>query len=96
MQQQLGIDKENIFVLRSGDVIEMDENSAKVVDKVHTGAIFVDGLGVGDVGSIVMRDRQHLAEDGIMIIVLTLERDSNQLLVRTGYCIQRICLCKRI
>mgnify|MGYP000818434790 CR=1 FL=1 len=70
---QLGIEKENIFVLRSGDVIEMDAESAKVVDKVHTGAIFVDGLGVGDVGSIVMRDRQHLAEDGIMIIVLTLD-----------------------
>ena len=77
---QLGIEKENIFVLRSGDVIEMDAESAKVVDKVHTGAIFVDGLGVGDVGSIVMRDRQHLAEDGIMIIVLTLEKGSNTLL----------------
>ena len=77
---QMGIDKENIFVLHSGDVIEMDDNSAKVVDKVHTGAIFVDGLGVGDVGNIVMRDRQHLAEDGIMIIVLTLEKHSNQLL----------------
>ena len=72
--------KENIFVMRSGDVIEMDENSAKIVDKVHTGAIFVDGLGVGDVGSIVMRDRQHLAEDGIMIIVLTLDKGSNTLL----------------
>lgn len=66
--------------MRSGDVIEMDENSAKIVDKVHTGAIFVDGLGVGDVGSIVMRDRQHLAEDGIMIIVLTLDKGSNTLL----------------
>ena len=75
--EQLGID---IFVMRSGDVIEMDENSAKIVDKVHTGAIFVDGLGVGDVGSIVMRDRQHLAEDGIMIIVLTLDKGSNTLL----------------
>jgi len=78
--QQLGIDKENIFVLQSGDVIEMDADSARVVDKVHTGAIFVDGLGVGDVGNIVMRDRQHLAEDGIMIIVLTLEKGSSILL----------------
>jgi len=80
LAQQLGIPKENIFVLRSGDVIEMDSNAAKVVDKVHTGAIFVDGLGVGDVGNIVMRDRQHLAEDGIMIIALTLEKGSNMLL----------------
>ena len=66
--------------MRSGDVIEMDAHSAKVVDKVHTGAIFVDGLGVGDVGNIDMRDRQHLAEDGIMIIVLTLEKGTNVLL----------------
>ncbi len=78
--QQLGIPKENIFVMSSGDVLELDEDGAEVVDKVHTGSIFVDGLGVGDVGSIVMRDRQHLAEDGIMIIVLTLEKGSNQLL----------------
>ena len=78
--EQLGIEKENIFVMRSGDVIEMDENSAKIVDKVHTGAIFVDGLGVGDVGSIVMRDRQHLGEDGIMIIVLTMDKGSNTLM----------------
>ena len=80
LAMQLGIPKENVFVLRSGDVIELDSGSAKVVDKVHTGAIFVDGLGVGDVGNIVMRDRQHLAEDGIMIIVLTLEKGSNVLL----------------
>lgn len=76
----LGIPKENIFILRSGDVLEMDDQSAKIVDKVHTGSILVDGLGVGDVGNIVLRDRQHLAQDGIMIVVLTLERYSNQLL----------------
>lgn len=77
---QLGIENENIFVLRSGDVLELDKNAARVAEKVHTGAIFVDGLGVGDVGNIVMRDRQHLAEDGIMIVVLTLEKGSNVLL----------------
>ena len=76
----LGIPKENIFMLQSGDVLEVNAQSAKVVDKVHTGEILVDGLGVGDVGNIVLRDRQHLAEDGIMIVVLTLERGSNQLL----------------
>ncbi len=76
----LGIPKENIFMLHSGDVLELDEESAEVVDHVHTGEILVDGLGVGDVGNIVLRDRQHLAEDGIMIVVLTLERGSNQLL----------------
>ena len=67
-------------MLSSGDVIEVCAESAKVVDHVQTGAILVDGLGVGDVGNIVLRDRQHLAEDGIMIVVLTLEKYSNQLL----------------
>ena len=57
----LGIDKDNIFILSSGDVLELDEESAAVTGKVHTGAIMVDGLGVGDVGNIVLRDRQHLA-----------------------------------
>ncbi len=78
--QSLGIPKENIFILQSGDVIELSQDSAKVVDKVHTGAILVDGLGVGDVGNIVLRDRQHLAEDGILIVVLTLEKGTNRLL----------------
>ena len=76
----LGIPKENIFIMQSGDVLELNEEGAKIVDKVHTGAILVDGLGVGDVGNIVLRDRQHLAEDGIMIVVLTLEKGTNRLL----------------
>ena len=76
----LGIPKENIFIMRSGEVMEMNENQAGITDHVHTGAILVDGLGVGDVGNIVLRDRQHLAEDGILIVVMTLERYSNQLL----------------
>ena len=76
----LGIPKENIFMLRSGDVIELSEEKAEVVDHVQNGPILVDGLGVGDVGNIVLRDRQHLAEDGIMIVVLTLERRTNMLL----------------
>lgn len=59
----------------SGDVMELDEDGAAVTGKVHTGAIMVDGLGVGDVGNIVLRDRQHLSEDGIMVVVLTLEED---------------------
>ena len=78
--KDLGIPKENIFIMQSGDVMEISQDEAKVVDKVHTGAILVDGLGVGDVGNIVLRDRQHLAEDGIMIVVLTLERGTNRLL----------------
>ena len=76
----LGIPKENIFILRAGDVLALDQEDAKIVDKVQTGGILVDGLGVGDVGNIVLRDRQHLAEDGIVIVVLSLEKYSNQLL----------------
>lgn len=78
--ESLGIPKDNIFLLSSGDVLELDEEKAQVIDRVQTGAILVDGLGVGDVGNIVLRDRQHLAEDGILIVVLTLEKYSNQVL----------------
>lgn len=78
--KNLGIPSDRIFIMQSGDVLEMDDEGAKVVDKVHTGEILVDGLGVGDVGNIVLRDRQHLAEDGILIVVLTLEKGTNQLL----------------
>ena len=78
--EDLGIPKENIFILSSGDVLEVSEEQAEISGHVPCGAILVDGLGVGDVGNIVLRDRQHLAEDGILIVVLTLERFSNQLL----------------
>ena len=78
--KSLGIPNENIFIMRSGDVLELDRKSCKVTGHVHTGAILVDGLGVGDVGNIVLRDRQHLAEDGIMIVVLSLEKRTNRLL----------------
>ena len=77
--KELGIPKENIFILSSGDVLEIDQESAAVTSKVQTGTILVDGLGVGDVGNVVLRDRQHLAEDGIMIVVLGLDKYSGQL-----------------
>ena len=80
LAEELGIEKENIFIMSSGDVLELDEDSAGIVDHVQNGEIYVDGLGVGDVGNIVLRDRQHLAEDGILIVVLTLEKYSNQIL----------------
>ena len=73
------MDKENIFILSSGDVLELTQEKAKVVGKVPTGAILVDGLGVGDVGNVVLRDRQHLAEDGIMIVVMSLDKASGEL-----------------
>lgn len=80
LAEDLGIPKENIFIMASGEVMELNGEGAEITGKVHNGGILVDGLGVGDVGNIVLRDRQHLAEDGIMIVVLTLEKYSNQLL----------------
>jgi ribonuclease J len=77
--RSLGIDKENIFILHSGEVLELDDESAKVKGKVPVGAILVDGLGVGDVGNVVLRDRQHLAEDGIVIVVFGLDQANGQL-----------------
>ena len=76
--KELGYESENIFILSSGDVLELNEESAKVIGKVPVGSVYVDGLGVGDVGNIVIRDRQHLAEDGILIVVMALESMSNR------------------
>ena len=76
----LGIDKDDVFILSSGDVLELNETEAKVTGKVTVGDILVDGLGVGDVGNIVLRDRQHLAEDGIMIVVMALDGASGYLM----------------
>ena len=78
--EELGYDSDHIRILSSGDVLEIDENSAVVTGKVHVGNVMVDGLGVGDVGNIVLRDRQRLAEDGIIIVVMTLESGSGQVL----------------
>ena len=80
LAQKVGIPEKNSFVLSNGQVLELDSKTAKIAGTVPAGKILVDGLGVGDVGNIVLRDRQHLAEDGIMIVVLTLEKYSNQLL----------------
>lgn len=80
LAQDMGIPKENVFILESGDVLSLSKEKAKVVGKVPAGSVLVDGLGVGDVGNIVLRDRQNLAENGIIIVVLTLEKYSNQIL----------------
>ncbi len=80
LAQQMGIPKENTIILSSGDVLAINEEQAKIVGKVQAQGIMVDGLGVGDVGNIVLRDRQHLSENGLIIIVLTLEKYTNQLL----------------
>ena len=78
--EMMGILKDNIFILSSGDVLELNEEYAEKTGTVPSGILMVDGLGVGDVGNIVLRDRQTLAENGIIVVVLTLEKYTNQLL----------------
>ena len=80
LAQFMGVDPERTVMINSGDVLAIDYDSCQVVDHVPAGGILVDGLGVGDVGNIVLRDRQNLAQNGIIVVVLTLEKRSNQLL----------------
>ncbi len=80
LAQEMGIPKENVMIMSSGNILELKEDGMKVVGDVQAQGIMVDGLGVGDVGNIVLRDRQHLSENGLMVVVLTLERGSNQIL----------------
>lgn len=77
---ELGIEKKNILILRSGDVLEIDEESAKVTGKVPCQSIYVDGLGVGDVGNSVLRDRQHLSESGVVVATIVVDKEFNYLL----------------
>ena len=78
--KDLGYDKDHILMLESGDVLAIDENGAEVIDKVPAGTVFVDGLGIGDVGNIVMHDRRHLAENGIVIVVMSMDSASGQII----------------
>ncbi|CRZ33820.1 ribonuclease J [Herbinix hemicellulosilytica] len=78
--QMMGVSKDNIFLLSSGDVLTITEEKAEVTGEVTAQGILVDGLGVGDVGNIVLRDRQMLSENGLIIVVISLERGSNQVL----------------
>ena len=80
LAQEMGIPKENVKILMCGEVLELGEDKFDVVGKVPARGVFVDGLGVGDVGNIVIRDRQHLSENGLMVIVITLESGTNQVL----------------
>jgi ribonuclease J len=77
LAERLGLDSSNIFILDIGEVFEMTSKKAQISGRVPSGRIMVDGLGVGDVGSIVLRDRKHLAQDGIMTIVVTIDKQSS-------------------
>lgn len=72
----MGMDKKNIFLMKTGDVLEISKNDAKISGVIPVGQVMVDGLGVGDVGNIVLRDRKHLSQDGLMVVVVTMEKES--------------------
>lgn len=75
----MGMDKKDIFVMKLGEVLELSRNDAKVTGTVPAGQVMVDGLGVGDVGNIVLRDRKHLSEDGLMVVVVSMETETGQI-----------------
>ena len=74
---QMGIPGENVLLMKNGKILELNENEAKFSSSVQVGKVFVDGLGVGDVGNIVLRDRQHLSQDGLIVVVLTMDKLGN-------------------
>lgn len=78
LAQQLGMPKENIFVPHNGAVIELTKNTGNFAPSVRAGKILVDGLGIGDVGNIVLRDRKHLSEDGLIVVVVTIDKDDGR------------------
>lgn len=73
---KLGIDKSNVFTLETGQVLEISQDKAIATEKVHTGVVFVDGIGIGDVGNIVLRDRRDLARDGMVTIVVAINKET--------------------
>lgn len=82
LAEKVGIPPERSFVLSNGSVLEMDSASAKINGTIPAGQVLVDGLGVGDVGNIVLRDRKHLAEDGLIIVVVTIAQENRQMVSR--------------
>ena len=77
---QVGIPESNIFILNNGRILEFTKNAARVAGTVQSGKILVDGLGVGDVGNIVLRDRQHLSQDGLIVVVMTMDSSTGEII----------------
>lgn len=80
LAQSLGMEADHIFLLENGSVLELGQKSAKIAGSVTAGQVLVDGLGVGDVGNIVLRDRKHLSQDGILTVVVTISKESGQVI----------------
>ncbi len=77
--KKLGIEAKNIFMMTNGRILELNENEATLTTSVPNGKVLVDGLGVGDVGNIVLRDRQHLSQDGLIVIVVAMDSDTGEI-----------------
>ena len=77
--KKLGMDSENIFIMSNGKILELNEDTAKFTGTVTSGRVFVDGLGIGDVGSIVLRDRQHLSQDGLIVVVIAMDSATGEI-----------------
>ena len=77
LAQSMGMHEENIFIMENGQVLELSPKTAQITGSVPAGSILIDGLGVGDVGNIVLKDRKHLSEDGLIVVVITLDADGN-------------------
>lgn len=80
LAMELGMPKENIFIANNGSVIEFTKNSGAITHEVQSGNILVDGLGIGDVGNIVLRDRKHLSEDGLIVVVVTISKQEGKVI----------------
>ncbi len=78
--KSMGVKKDNVFILKCGDVLEINADEAKIVGSVPSGGVFVDGLGVGDVGNVVLRDRQVLSENGLIAVMLTMNRITGEVI----------------
>lgn len=80
LAESVGVERENIFIVNNGDVVDFDGETARQTRKVRAGRVFVDGLGVGDVGNIVLRDRRLLSEEGMLVILITVSKETGRLL----------------
>lgn len=80
LAEQVGVPRENVFTLSNGDILEFTEDGARLSGKVPAGVVLVDGLGIGDVGSVVLRDRQQLAQDGVLVVVITINKQTKTIL----------------
>ena len=93
LAHQMGLEDDHIFIGDVGSAVELSEDGLKQLPNVPAGRVMVDGLGVGDVGSVVLRDRRHLGEDGLIVVVCTIDRESGQVVSGPDVVLPRVCVC---